>query len=69
MHDLTPNSFSTALKELLKEDLFTILMKDYVHMEKYGTTLPCNNRHISTKTGNVILSEGNLPVIYYVPNT
>lgn len=41
-------------------------------MEKFGdlgVRLPRNDQHITTKAGDVILSEGNLLVIYYAPNT
>lgn len=47
-------------------------MKDYAHMEKFGRLgrqLPRNDEHITTQAGDVILSEGNLLVIYYAPNT
>ena len=70
--ELVPGSSSEALKELLKNGPLTIPMRDYAHMEKFGilgTVLPRNDRHITTKAGDVILSEGNLLVIYYAPNT
>ena len=41
-------------------------------MEKFGSfgvQLPTNDEHITTEAGDVILSEGNLLVIYYAPNT
>ena len=41
-------------------------------MEKFGSfgvQLPPNDEHITTEAGDVILSEGNLLVIYYAPNT
>lgn len=44
----------------------------YAHMEKFGSfgvQLPTNDEHITTEAGDVILSEGNLFVIYYAPNT
>ncbi len=69
---LTQSSSSEALKALLKGGALTISMKDYAHMEKFGnlgTKLPRNDKHITTKAGDVILSEGNLLVIYYAPNT
>lgn len=47
-------------------------MKDYAHMEKFGSfgmDLPVNDERITTAPGDVILSEGNLLVIYYAPNT
>ena len=70
--ELTPGSSSAALEALLKEGPLTIPMKDYAHMEKFGnlgTNLPRNDQRITTKAGDVILSEGNLLVIYYAPNT
>ena len=70
--ELVPGSSSEALKELLKNGPLTIPMRDYAHIEKFGslgTVLPRNDRHITTKAGDVILSEGNLLVIYYAPNT
>ncbi|HIT06617.1 MAG TPA: hypothetical protein IAB53_08260 [Candidatus Scybalocola faecipullorum] len=66
------NSSADALKELLKKGPLTISMKDYAYMEKFGSLgmqLPANDEHITTKAGDVILSEGNLLVIYYAPNT
>ena len=41
-------------------------------MEKFGSfgiDLPVNDERITTAPGDVILSEGNLLVIYYAPNT
>ena len=41
-------------------------------MEKFGSfgvQLPTNDEQITTEAGDVILSEGNLLVIYYAPNT
>lgn len=70
--ELIPGSSSEALAELLREGPMTLSMKDYAHMEKFGdlgVRLPRNDQHITTKAGDVILSEGNLLVIYYAPNT
>ncbi len=69
---LEQNSSVDAIKELLRQGSITIPMKDYAHMEKFGnlgTRLPRNDKQITTKAGDVILSEGNLLVIYYAPNT
>lgn len=69
---LCSNSSAEAIKELLKKGPLTIAMKDYAHMEKFGSLgvqLPRNDQSITTKAGDVILSEGNLLVIYYAPNT
>ena len=41
-------------------------------MEKFGNfgvQLPTNDERITTEAGDVILSEGNLLVLYYAPNT
>lgn len=70
--ELCENSSAEAIKELLKKGPRTIAMKDYAHMEKFGslgTQLPRNDEHITTQAGDVILSEGNLLVLYYAPNT
>lgn len=69
---LYDNSSAAAVKELLKKGPLTILMKDYAHMEKFGSfgvQLPTNDERITTEAGDVILSEGNLLVLYYAPNT
>ena len=69
---LYDNSSVVAVKELLKKGPLTIPMKDYAKMEKFGSfgvQLPTNDEHITTEAGDVILSEGNLLVIYYAPNT
>ena len=69
---LYDNSSAKALEELLRKGPFTLNMKDYAHMEKFGSfgmQLPANDEMITTEAGDVILSEGNLLVIYYAPNT
>lgn len=69
---LCENSSAEAIRQLLKKGPLTIAMKDYAHMEKFGSLgmqLPRNDEYITTKAGDVILSEGNLLVIYYAPNT
>ena len=69
---LYDNSSAQAVKELLRKGSLTISMKDYANMEKFGSfgvQLPTNDEHITTEAGDVILSEGNLLVIYYAPNT
>lgn len=70
--ELCHNSSARAVRELLRKGPLTIPMKDYAHMEKFGTfgvQLPTNDAYITTQPGDVILSEGNLLVIYYAPNT
>ena len=70
--ELMDNSSAEAVKELLRKGPVTIPMKDYAHMEKFGSfgvQLPTNDERITTEAGDVILSEGNLLVLYYAPNT
>lgn len=69
---LCENSSAKAVEELLRDGPLTLEMKDFAHMEKFaslGMQLPANDEHITTEAGDVILSEGNLLVIYYAPNT
>ena len=69
---LCENSSARAVEELLRDGPLTLEMKDFAHMEKFGSLgaqLPANDGHITTEAGDVILSEGNLLVIYYAPNT
>lgn len=69
---LYDNSSAEAVKELLRKGPFTISVKDYAHMEKFGSfgmQFPTNDELVTTEAGDVILSEGNLLVIYYAPNT
>ncbi len=70
--ELYNNSSAEAVRELLRKGPITISMKDYAHMEKFGSfgiQLPRNDQYITTEVGDVILSDGNLLVIYYAPNT
>lgn len=69
---LYDNSSAKAVKELLKKGPFTLDMKDYAHMEKFGDfgmNFPTNDERITVGSGDVILSEGSLLVIYYGTNT
>ncbi|MDO5574879.1 MAG: cyclophilin-like fold protein [bacterium] len=70
--ELEQNSSTDAIKEMLRQGSIMLPMKDYAHMEKFGelgSNFPRNDKQITTKAGDVILSEGNLLVIYYAPNT
>ncbi len=69
---LEDNSSAQALKELLMEGPLTINMSDYGNMEKVGpigTSLPENNKQITTGAGDIILYQGNSLVIYYDTNS
>lgn len=70
--ELCDNSSARAVEGLLKDGPLAIDMLDYAHMEKFGRlkqSLPTNDEYMTTKAGDVILSEGNLLVLYYAPNT
>lgn len=69
---LEQNSSAEALKELLKDRDLSIRMNDYGDMEKVGslgTSLPRNDRQITTRPGDMILYLGNSFTIYYDTNS
>ncbi len=69
---LDENSSAEALKELLSENDITINMSDYGNFEKVGslgTSLPTNDKRITTEPGDLILYQGNSITIYYDKNT
>ena len=70
--DLQDNSSARAIVEELKKGDITIPMEDYANFEKFGRlprSFPRNDEQITTSSGDVILSEGNLLVIYYDRNS
>ena len=70
--NLTDNSSSEALRELLAQGPLTINMSDYANMEKVGPigqSLPRNDRQISAGPGDIILYQGDSLVIYYGTNS
>lgn len=70
--DWEDNSSADAFAALLEKGPVTISMADYGGFEKVGalgTTLPRNDRRITTQPGDVILYGGNQITIYYAPNT
>lgn len=69
---LVENSSTAALKELLAKNDITINMSDYGDFEKVGSlgaSLPRNDEHITTESGDLILYQGNSITIYYDTNT
>ena len=66
------NSSADAFLDLLKTGDVTIDMHDYGSFEKVGplgTTLPRNDKQITTEPGDVILYQGNQVTIYYDVNS
>ena len=69
---LVDNSSATAFYNLLKKAPVTIKMSDYSNFEKYGpigTSLPRNDKQITTTAGDIILYQGNQIAIYYDTNS
>jgi len=69
---LENNSSAEAFYELLKKGAVTISMSDYGNFEKVGslgTTLPRNDKQITTSAGDIILYQGNQITIYYDKNS
>ena len=69
---LTDNSSAKAFYELLKKGSVTIDMYDYGSFEKVGslgTSLPRNDKQITTSAGDMILYQGNQITIYYDTNS
>lgn len=69
---LADNSSAQALKDLLAKGNVTVRMEDYGNMEKVGplgTSLPRNDRPITTGPGDLILYQGKYFVIYYDRNS
>jgi hypothetical protein len=69
---LAENSSVAALRDMLENGPIIIDMQDYGSMEKVGslgTSLPRNDKQITTEPGDLILYQGNTFVIYYAPNS
>ena len=69
---LVDNSSATSFYELLKKGPLTVDMHDYGSFEKVGplgTTLPRNDKQITTTAGDIILYQGNQITIYYDTNS
>lgn len=69
---LEDNSSAKALLKKLDKGDITIDASDYGNFEKVGQlgfTLPRNDSEITTKTGDLILYEGNKITLYYDTNT
>ena len=66
------NSSAKAFVDLLRKSDLTVEMHDYGNFEKVGSigsSLPRNDKAITTKPGDVILYQGNQITIYYDVNS
>lgn len=66
------NAASKALIQRLQKGDIQLELKEYAHMEKFACLdqkYPCHDQKITTEPGDVMMSEGNLLVIYYASNT
>ena len=66
------NAGAQALKELLAGGDITIRMSDYGGFEKVGSlgqSLPTENRQTTTRSGDIVLYQGNQIVIFYGSNS
>lgn len=69
---LADNSSAAAFYALLQKGSVEIQMHDYANFEKVGslgTSLPRNDRQITTCSGDIILYQGNQITIYYDVNS
>ncbi len=69
---MADNSSAEALIELLKDGDITVEAHDYGNFEKVGplgVKLPTNDEQITTKSGDVILYQGDKITVYYDTNS
>lgn len=70
--ELENNTSAKALKEYVSKEKRTLSLDDYGNFEKVGdlgTTLPRNDKTLTTKEGDIILYLGNKLCLYYNQNT
>lgn len=69
---LEENEAADAFAEMMKNEAVTIEMSDYSGFEKVGTlgkNLPANDSQTTTKSGDIVLYQGNKIVIFYGSNS
>lgn len=69
---LESNAAVDALVDMMREAPVIIQMSDYSGFEKVGslgTSLPTSNSQITTKSGDIVLYNGNQIVIFYGSNS
>lgn len=65
------NQGAEALADLLTDGPLTLSLEDYGGFEKVGSlgqSLPTNNTHIITQSGDIVLYQGNQIVLFYGSN-
>lgn len=70
--DLENNTSAKAFKEYVSKEKRVLSLDDYGNFEKVGdlgTTLPRNDKTLTTKEGDIILYLGNKLCLYYNQNT
>ena len=70
--DLENNTSAKAFKEYVSKEKRVLSLVDYGNFEKVGdlgTTLPRNDKTITTKEGDIILYLGHKICLYYNQNT
>ena len=70
--DLENNTSAKAFKEYVSKEKRVLSLDDYGNFEKVGdlgTTLPRNDKTLTTKEGDIILYLGNKLWLYYNQNT
>ena len=70
--ELENNTSAKALREYVSKEKRTLSLDDYGNFEKVGdlgTTLPRNDKTLTTKEGDIILYLGNKLCLYYNQNT
>lgn len=69
---LEKNTAVDALVEMMQEAPVTIQMSDYAGFEKVGalgTSLPTSNRQTTTRSGDIVLYQGDQIVMFYGTNS
>ena len=69
---LEENTAVDGLVEMMEQGPVTIRMRDYSGFEKVGSlgrSLPCDNRQTTTRSGDIVLYQGNQIVMFYGSNS
>lgn len=69
---LERNETTDALIEMMEQEPLVIEMQDYSGFEKVGSlkgNLPAKDSQIMTKTGDIVLYQGNQIVMFYGSNS